>query len=474
MISHSVAQAAVPSVTFWGAAQAVSGSMHLVEVGPHRILLDCGLIQGRREESRRRNSRFPFHPHQIDAVVLTHAHVDHCGNIPTLVRQGFSGPVYCTPATRDLLAVMLADSAKIQEEDAAHLNIQRQYAEPWVQPLYTHPDVERAVSQCVAVPYGRPFEVTRSARVRFHDAGHILGSAMVELTAAANGRDYSLTYTGDLGRRGLPFLRGPDPIPPADLLVCESTYGGRVHEPVDRTAEKLYEAVARTIERGGKALVPAFSLGRTQLVVHFLRDGVQSGKLPAVPVYVDSPLASDIAQVYRRHLDCLSDETARRLGDDGDFLGGGVVHYVRDFEESMRLSTQPGPCVLVAASGMCEGGRIVHHLKHNVDDPRNSVILVSYQAPGTVGRKLLEKKPTIRFMGRDWNKWADVVHLDGFSGHADRDDFAALLAPLADRVGRARLIHGEREQSEALAGALRGLGFADVAVPAGGEAVPLG
>jgi metallo-beta-lactamase family protein len=474
MISHSVTQAAVPTITFWGAAQTVSGSMHLVEVGPHRILFDCGLVQGRREEARQRNSRFPFHPHQIDAVVLSHAHVDHCGNLPTLVRQGFSGPVYCTPATRDLLAVMLADSSKIQEEDAAHLNILRQYAEPWVQPLYTNPDVARAVSQCVAVPYGREFDVTRTVRVRFHDAGHILGSAMVELTAHSAGRDYSLTYTGDLGRRGLPLLRGPAPVPPADLLVSESTYGGRLHDPVERTAGKLYEAVARTVERGGKVLIPAFSLGRTQLVVHFLREGVETGRLPTVPVYVDSPLAADIAEVYRRHLDCLPEETARRLLGDGDFLGGGVVRYVRDFEESMALSTGREPCVLVAASGMCEAGRIQHHLKQNIDDPRNTVVLVSYQAPGTVGRKLLEKAPTVRFMGRDWNKWADVIHLDGFSAHADREDFATFLGPLVGRVGRVRLIHGEREQAHALAGTLRGLGFADVEAPQGGEAVPLG
>src|SRR5262245_29816323 len=398
---HAVA--AGPTLTFWGAAQTVTGSLHLLEAGGRRVLLECGLYQGRREEARQRNSRFPFHPHRLAAVVISHAHVDPCGNLPTLARQGFAGPIYCTPATRDLLGILLADSAKIQEEDAAHLNILRHYIEPWVQPLYTRPDVDRVLRQCVAVPYDVPTEILPGVRLRFSDAGHVLGSAVVHLAVGTAGETRTLTFTGDLGRRHMPILRPAAPIPPADLLVCESTYGGREHEPIARTVEKLWEVVRRTSARGGKVLVPAFSLGRTQLVVHYLHRGLAGGHFPPVPVYVDSPLAAEIADVYRDHPDCLSDEARRQVAGDADFLGDGAVQFVRSFEESMQLSTRPGPSVLVAASGMCEAGRILQHLRHNVDDPRNTVVLVSYQASGTVGRRLLEPKPTVRFHGKDWN-----------------------------------------------------------------------
>src|SRR5436190_13711553 len=266
---------AEPTLTFWGAAGGVSGSMHLLEVGNHKVLLDCGLHQGRREEARQRNAHFPFHPHQIDAVVISHAHIDHCGNLPTLIRQGFSGPVFCTPPTRDLLRIMLRDSAKIQEEEAAHLNIARNYAEPWVQPLYTYNDVDRALGQCVSVPYGKDVEAARGVKFKFIEAGHILGSAIVAITAAGPDRDRTLTFSGDLGRRGVPLLKAASPVPPADVLICESTYGNRLHVPLGETIDKLYAAVRTTVARGGKVLIPAFSLGRSQLIIHFLQQGLR-------------------------------------------------------------------------------------------------------------------------------------------------------------------------------------------------------
>lgn len=465
---------AEPTLTFWGAAGGVTGSMHLLEVGNHKILLDCGLHQGRREEARQRNAHFPFHPNQIDAVILSHAHIDHCGNLPTLVRQGFDGPVFCTPPTRDLLRIMLADSAKIQEEDAAHINIARNYAEPWVQPLYSHADVERTFKQVVQVPYGKDIDVTRNVRFRFIEAGHILGSAMVLVVAAGPDRDRTLTFSGDMGRRGLPILKPTAEVPPADVLVCESTYGNRLHRSFEETVEKLYAAIRQTVERGGKVLIPAFSLGRTQLIIHVLQVGLRQRRIPAIPIYVDSPLAEEVANVYRAHPSSLAPEIAQALREGHGLLGGDGVSYVRDFEQSALLATRPGPAVIIAASGMCDAGRIQQHLKQLVDDPRCTIILVSYQAQGTVGRKLLEPKPTVRFQGRDWNKWIDVLHLDGFSGHADKSDFEAYLAPLAGKVHKVRLIHGEREQAEALAETLRYLGFADVAVPAPGDRVVLG
>ncbi len=463
-----------PTLTFWGAAGGVSGSMHLLETGNHKVLLDCGLHQGRRDEARQRNGHFPFHPTQIDAVVVSHAHIDHCGNLPTLIRQGFDGPIYCTPPTRDLLRVMLADSAKIQEEDAAHINIARNYAEPWVQPLYTVGDVEKVFSRLVSVPYGRDTDATKTVRFRFIEAGHVLGSAMVHLVVAGADRDRTVTFSGDMGRRGLPILKPTGTIPPADVLVCESTYGNRTHRSFAETLEKLYSAIRDTVARGGKVLIPAFSLGRTQLIIHVLQQGLRERKIPEIPIFVDSPLASEVAAVYRGHPNSLSAEIAQALREGHGLLGGDGVNYVRDFEESTRLASRPGPSVIIASSGMCDAGRIQQHLKQLVDDPRCSIILVSYQASGTVGRKLLDNKPTVRFQGRDWNKWIDVLHLDGFSGHADKNDFIAYLSPLVGAVGKVRLIHGEREQADALATTLRGMGFTDVAVPAPGDRVTIG
>jgi metallo-beta-lactamase family protein len=369
---------------------------------------------------------------------------------------------------------MLNDSAKIQEEDAAHINISRNYAEPWVQPLYTFPDVNRALDQVVPIPYGKPTEIARGVTIRFLEAGHILGSAIVHATIDGPDRQRSFTFSGDLGRRGMPLLKPASEVPPADLLVCESTYGNRHHVSLTETIDKLYESVSTAVARGGKALIPAFSLGRSQLIIHFLQMGLQQGRIPKVPIYIDSPLAADVAEVYRSHPNSLEAAASRAVKEGHGLLGGDGVKYVRTFEESTRLSTQPGPYVVIASSGMCDAGRIVTHLKQNIDDPRCMVILVSYQAQGTTGRRLLENKPTIWIQGKEWNKWIDVVHLEGFSGHADREDFLSYLKPLVGQVGQVRLIHGEREQAEALAETLRGIGFPDVGVPQPGDRVVIG
>jgi metallo-beta-lactamase family protein len=284
----------------------------------------------------------------------------------------------------------------------------------------------------------------------------------------------SLTFTGDLGRRHLPLLKHTAPIPQANVLICESTYGNRTHEPIESTQRKLYEAINRTIARGGKVFIPAFSLGRTQLIIHFIHRGILDGTIPRVPVYVDSPLAADITGVYESHPECLDAEGQKMLADGVGILGGDVVTYIREFEDSVRTSHRPEPSITIASSGMCDAGRIQHHLKEHIDDPRCTVILVSYQAQGTTGRRLLEKSPTIKFLGKEWNKWIEVVHLDGFSGHADRSDFLAYLEPLAGQVGKVRLIHGEREQAESLAESLRDIGFLDVSVPTPGDVVELG
>lgn len=471
-MTHSAQQG--PVVTFCGAARTVTGSMHLLEVNGRRLLLDCGLFQGRRAEARRRNSTFPFEPHTIDAVVLSHAHIDHCGNLPTLVRRGFSGPIYCTPATRDLLAVMLADAAKIQEEDAAYLNRQRGRGEERIEPLYVRRDAHRTVRFARPVAYDEPADLGRGIELRFHDAGHLLGSAIVALRLDTGGKERTITFTGDLGRRGLPILRDPAPVPPADLLISESTYGGRVHPPADLLAESLGEVIRRTVERGGKVLVPAFSLGRTQTLVYFLHQLIRAGRLPDVPVYVDSPLAADATEVFRLHPECFDEETTLLLEDHPELFGGARVQYLRSAEESKHLNGRRDPCLIIAASGMCEAGRILHHLKHNIEDERNTILIIGYQAPDTLGRRLVERRPEVRIHDRLWKLRAEVVVLNGFSAHADRDDFLAFLGPLAEQTGRVRLVHGELDQAEALAGSLRGAGFRDVAIPQQGDQATCG
>jgi metallo-beta-lactamase family protein len=459
------------SVTFLGAAQTVTGSMHLLEAGGRRYLLDCGLFQGRRAEARQRNCCFPFKPSEIQAVFLSHAHIDHCGNLPNLVKQGFSGPIYCTPATRDLTAVMLEDSAKIQEEDAAFLNRHHETGQPRVEPLYTDADVRRTLRLAHGIPYERGFDLGHGVQVRFVDAGHVLGSAQIHLLIHGNGRDCSLTFTGDIGRRGMPILRDPAPVPPADLLISESTYGGRSHPPAVSLADALAEVVHRTMDRGGKLLVPAFALGRTQTVIYFLHQLIQQKRLPEVPIFVDSPLALDATEVFRLHPECFDDETARLLEQDPDLFGRHRVHYLKSVEESKRLNGQREPCVIIAASGMCEAGRILHHLVHNIEDSRNTVMIVGYQAPNTLGRRLVEKRPEVRVLDHVLKLRAEIVVLNGFSSHADHQDLLDYYRPLAGKVKKVRLVHGEEPQATALAEALRKEGFVDVSAPAPGERV---
>jgi metallo-beta-lactamase family protein len=475
MTTSSSARPEGLAVTFWGAAGEVTGSMHLVEAGGRQVLLDCGLALGSRSDGRPRSPAFPFDPAGVDAVVLSHAHVDHCGNLPRLVRQGFAGPIYCTPATRDLLGIVLVDSARIHEDDAYVDSVLDRTAEAADPSRFTRLDAHRTLHQCVPLPYGQVQEIAPDIQLQLLDAGHILGSAMVALALGQGGRTSTLTFTGDLGRPGMGFLQPPAPVPAADLLLCESTYGGRSHQPVERMLEDLRGVVERTVARGGKVLVPAFSLGRTQLVVYYLQEGMRRGQLPRVPVFVDSPLAADVAEVHRRYPHSLSEGAAALAGPAPGQAASGdpEVRAVRTLEESKELSTRRGACIIVASGGMCEGGRILRHLRENVDDPRCTVVLVSYQAPGSLGRRLLEKGPRVRFLGRTWNKWADVVEFSGFSGHADHDDLLAALKPLAGRTRRVRLVHGEPEQANALARDLRQLDFADVAIPQRGETVRL-
>ncbi len=461
---------AEPTVTFWGAARTVTGSMHQLTANGKTVLLDCGLFQGRRSESAARNRDFPFRPKDISAVILSHAHVDHCGNLPNLVRRGFAGPIYCTPATRALAAVMLGDAAKIQEEDANYLNRKRAKDEPKVEPLYDGRDVFRTLTRLQAVKYGARVGVGKGMEASFVDAGHLLGSAMVSVHIDAPAGERRLTFTGDVGRPGLPILRDPEPVPPCDLLISECTYGGHTHEPVDETADKLGEVVRRTAERGGRVIIPAFAVGRTQTVVYFLHQLISAGKLPSIPIYVDSPMAIRATEVFRNHTECFDEETLALLEAHPDLFGDRYVRYVETVNESVKLNYRPGPCVVIASSGMCEAGRVLHHLKHGVGNPLNTVLIAGYQAADTLGRKLVEKRPEVRILGRMCPVKAEVVVLNGLSSHADHGDLLRMLGAL-ERTTRVRLVHGEPDRAAKLQEGLKGIGFADVGIADRGESV---
>jgi metallo-beta-lactamase family protein len=441
--------------------------MHRLDADGHTILLDCGSFQGHRTESRERNEHFPFRAKDINTVILSHAHIDHCGNLPNLVRQGFAGPIYCTPATRALADVMLGDAAKIQEEDADYLNRRRDKGEPKVEPLYTARDVFRTLLQFQAKDYDAPFVVARGISATFVEAGHLLGSAMVNVRVG----ERRLTFTGDLGRPGVPILRDPAPVPPCDLLISESTYGGHYHEPVDETAERLGEVVRHTAERRGKLVIPAFAVGRTQTIVYFLHQLRSAGRLPDVPMFVDSPMAMRATEVFRAHPEVFDAEARHLLAAHPELFGGGLVRYIENVNESIALNDHPGPCVIISASGMCESGRVLHHLKHTIENPNNTILIAGYQAEHTLGRRIVERRPEVRILGRILKLNAEVVVLNGLSSHADHGDLLRDLGPLAAAGTRVRLVHGEPDRAAALAEGLHEIGFADVSIPDGGDTV---
>ena len=461
-------------VQFWGAAREVPGSMHLLNVGGRRILLDCGLYQGRRKHAFERNRNFPFEPSSIDAVVLSHAHIDHCGNLPTLVREGFKGKIYATPATRDLCRHMLVDSAHIQKSDVRFVNRRRkrQGKQPF-EPLYLIGDARKALARFRPVDYGRAFGPTPGVRATFVDAGHILGSASVILDLTEGSRTRRLVFSGDIGRRGLPILRDPQIPTGADYVIMESTYGDREHEPPSRAREYLRQCADSTYASGGKLLVPAFAVGRTQELVYRLNQLTEDGELPPVDVFVDSPLAINVTQVYADHPECYDREMLDTMASDsdGDPLGFRRLRYVRSAEESKALNTRKGPAIIIAASGMCEGGRILHHLRNHVGEASTTILFVGYQAQNTLGRRLLEGNREIRVLGVPVEVRARVRRADAYSAHADRTGLLGWAEGVRGRgrVMRYFLVHGEADSAMALAEDLRTAGTAGVEVPERGS-----
>jgi metallo-beta-lactamase family protein len=466
-------------LTFWGAAGTVTGSMHLVESEGKRFLLDCGLYQGRRKDADCKNRHLPFPASSIDGVILSHAHIDHSGNLPTLVRNGFAGPIYTTPATIDLCNWMLRDTAHIQEKDAEFLNKRHDKRKAMglenghVEPLYGMADAERTLPLFQPVPYHSPQLLASRLNYVAYDAGHILGSSCVVLQEDADGAPVRLAFSGDVGRPNLPIIRDPEPMPAADYLIMESTYGGRLHKHVEHVVNKLQAVVTRTAARGGRIIVPAFAVGRTQQLVLLLHQLANEKRIPNIPIFVDSPLAVNVTAVHRDHPECFDDETRAYLSNHEDPFGFRRLQYIRDVEESKKLNDLHGPFVVISASGMCEQGRILHHLRNNIEDPRNTVLITGFQAQDTLGRKLVEKWPEVRIFGEPMRVRAEIASLDELSGHADQQELLDWFAPMAPSVRKIFLVHGEPQQSATLAKLLNSRYHLEVVVPSPGESFEL-
>ncbi|HTJ80632.1 MAG TPA: MBL fold metallo-hydrolase [Polyangiaceae bacterium] len=460
-------------IEFVGAAQTVTGSMHVVRTPHGTILLDCGLFQGARQESIEKNRHLRVPIRELKAVVLSHAHIDHSGAIPLLYKQGYKGPVYATPATRSLCTVMLRDAAAIQESDARHLNKHpdKKGAEP-IEPLYTDEDVVRAIEHMIAVPYHTTVPVAPGVDVTFFDAGHVLGSAITALDFEEGKVKKRLLFTGDLGRADRPILRDPEVVEGADVLITESTYGDRLHDSIEKMDDDLARVVNTTIKRGGKVIVPSFALERAQEVVFALKKLRKAGAIPRVPVYVDSPLTVKITDVFKLHPECYDAETRAMLrGHDSPFDFEDLA-YIEDKEASKRVSGSDQSAIIISASGMCEAGRILHHLRDGVEDEKNTVLIVGFQAQHTLGRRLVEKRTRVKIFGVERERRCEVVVLNGFSAHADQKDLIAYAEKCRDRGGKLEnvvLVHGDPKPQQILKGKLGDRGFGKVAMPAPGD-----
>jgi metallo-beta-lactamase family protein len=458
-------------LTFWGAAGQVTGSMHLLETAGGRFLLDAGLFQGRRAESHELNARLPFDPRRLDGVVLSHSHIDHSGRLPLLVRHGFHGPIYATPATRDLCAVMLPDAAHIQEKDHEFLQ-RRGKAGPLSEPLYNLADAVAVQDLIVGVPYRRITHLRKHLALEFVEAGHILGSASVDFRIS-EGRNHRIVFSGDIGRNGLPIVRDPEPPSgPIDTLIVEATYADRDHESVAGAEERLGEAVRRTAARGGKVLIPAFALGRVQEIVYGLHQLHRARKIPDLPIYIDSPLAVDTTTVFRLHPEVF-DQREHLVNQSIPLFDFSLVRYVRDVSASKALNETRGPAIIIAASGMAESGRILHHLANGIGDHRNLVLFVGYQAEHTLGRRIQSGEEILRILGQDYPRRAEVETISGYSAHADRTELRAWVHRLGGPIRRAFVVHGEAPALGAMAAILREEGVPQVIQPKHGEAFDL-
>ncbi|NOX16763.1 MAG: MBL fold metallo-hydrolase [Chlorobi bacterium] len=459
-------------IQFIGAAKTVTGSMHLIEVNGKKFLLDCGLYQGKRKIAFEINRTFEyFDPGEIDFVILSHAHIDHSGNLPTLVRKGFKGNIYSTFATKDLCAVMLQDSGHIQEKDVEWVNRKRikQHKNPF-EPLYTVHDAVETLNHFVGINYHREFEITEGIKVTFFDAGHILGSASILLKITEEGKTTLLGFTGDLGRPNLAILKDPEKLPDVDYLITESTYGGRKHDNPKDSEDVLARVVNKAVERKGKIIIPAFSVGRTQELVFAFNNIFTDKRAEEIPVYVDSPLSVNATEVFRVHPECFDNETAEYIVHNRDPFGFNKLHYISEVEDSKRLNEIGGPMIIISSSGMVEAGRILHHLRNNIGNPNNIILMVGYSAQHTLGRRLIEREPVVKIFGEEFEVKAEVIVMNSFSAHADKDE----LLSYADKFDKSRMqrifiVHGDEDQQKIFYGRLKSIGFKYISIPEKGD-----
>jgi len=452
----------------WGAAEEVTGSKHFLETPSARVQIDCGVFQGRRQEAHERNVRLPYEARDVSACILTHGHLDHCGNLPTLRRQGFQGPIYATPATIDITRLVLQDSAHIQESDAKYaqkLSRKQRRARGFIaDPLYTAEDVEATMPQFRPLRYGERHPVGPGIHLTFYDAGHILGSAMALIEVEEGKRTRRVVFGGDMGRRNLPILRDPQMPPDPHVFVCESTYGDRLHDEIQKARQELGEVVRQTSERGGKVVIPAFAIGRTQELIFFLHLLSEEGALPAIPIFVDSPMAVTATGIFRAHPECYDEETRKAFGDHQENpFGFERLRLIRDAEESKKLNGLNGPAIIISSSGMAEGGRILHHLMNTIEDPRNTVLIVGVMAQHTLGRRLADRNETVKIFGQEFRLRARVKILNAFSAHADYSEIRAFFAGYDPRtLEEVFLVHGEPPAQENLATVLGEAGFRSI------------
>ena len=464
-------------IHFHGAARTVTGSQHLLEINGRKVLLDCGMYQGPRAEAYQRNRSFGFDPAEVDAVILSHAHIDHSGNLPSLIKAGFTGPVYATQATAHLSNIMLIDAGHIQEADAHFVNKRRlREGLPLVEPLYTQEDAALVAQYFVPLDYNEEFEPAPGVTARLVEAGHILGSAAVSLDVRENGASTRLWFSGDIGRRGLPLMRDPELPEAVDYLIMECTYGDKPHRDPQMAYDELRAVVGRTLERKGKVIIPAFAVGRTQEIVYFLHQMFENRELPRVPVYVDSPLAVNASDVFRQHPECFDDETWEfiRAGKHRELLGFDRLTYTRSVEESKALNDRKDPMIIISASGMAETGRILHHLRNNIEDPKNTILIVSWQAPYTLGRRLADREKEVKIFGEVFPVRAEVATIGGLSAHAGQRFLIEYALEVKSQARQVFLVHGEPKAADMLREKLSEQGLDQVAYPERHEVVEVG
>ncbi len=460
-------------VEFLGATRTVTGSNFLVSTDRSKIIIDCGLFQGRREEYFKKNSSFSYDPSTLDACILSHAHIDHSGNIPNLVKQGFEARILATDATRDLCGAMLPDSGHIQEEDIKYVNkIHKRKNLPPVEPLYTRKDAENSLEYFSGHPYGQKINVTDDISVTFNDAGHVLGSANPLLEIQDGDKTVRLGYAVDLGRKNIPILNDPVRLEGIDYLIIESTYGGRLHDSVDTTKDRLSEVINSTVDRGGKIIIPSFALERTQEIVYYLNQLLQEDRIPGIPIYVDSPLAVNVTEIFIKHPECYDEEMYEAFRSGKDPLGTNRIEYVRNAEKSKSLNYDDRPMIIISASGMCEAGRIVHHLKNNIGDPKNTILVIGYMAENTLGRKIVERHEKVKIFGEEHLLKAKVEIMNSFSAHADRDELFEYVKPMKGSVKKIFIVHGEESQSKSFLELLESNGL-PAYLPSAGEEIEL-